>query len=122
MERVKCLLLVNLRVHCMQNSIILLLCLPGGLRGPSNLPIPPTGGGGALAPFGADGGGIFNDPEFICLYSAGIRGPPLSIIILIVRVVMSMNVCEDQADELSRPRLEVGDCVAWRSGCLRIIR
>jgi len=106
----------------MHNSSILLLCLPGGLRGPSNLPIPPTGGGGPLVPFGADGGGIFNDPEFMCLYSAGILGPPLSIIISIVRVVLSIKVCEDQADELSRPRLEVGDCVAWRCGWLRIIR
>jgi len=44
------------------------LCLPGGLRGPSNLPIPPEGVVGPPEPF-ALGGGIFREPVLICLYS-----------------------------------------------------
>ena len=52
------------------------LCLPGGLRGPSNLPMPPDGVVGPLEPLSALGGGIFREPVLICLYSGGILWPP----------------------------------------------
>ena len=53
-----------------------LLCLPGGLLGPSSRPIPPAGAGPPPFPFMVVGGGIFKEPVLICLYSAETRGPP----------------------------------------------
>jgi hypothetical protein len=53
-------------------NVVNSLCLPGGLRGPSNLPMPPDGVVGPPEPLSALGGGIFREPVLICLYSAGI--------------------------------------------------
>lgn len=38
--------------------------------------MPPTGGGGPPGPLSAVGGGIFREPELMCLYSVAILGVP----------------------------------------------
>ena len=70
--RGRCLVHVSMNFSLSQKYAMNLLCLPGGLRGPSNLPIPPDGVVGPLEPFNALGGGIFKEPVLICLYSDGI--------------------------------------------------
>lgn len=53
-----------------------MFCLPGGLLGPSNRPIPPAGG--PPVPLSTDGGGIFKEPALWCRYSDGILELPLN--------------------------------------------
>ena len=90
-ERVKYLDLVSSQICQIQTKSRLLLCRPGGLLGPSTLPIPPTGGGGPLIPLGADGGGIFSEPVLMCRYSEGILDPPLNMVYQLYGIVSSIE-------------------------------
>lgn len=93
-------------------------CLPGGLRGPSNLPIPPTGGAGPAVPLTADGGGIFKEPELMCRYSDGILEGPVNIAMQAVRLDIELSVCVEKSrvSAFANPASKWGICVAWRCG------
>lgn len=105
------------------NTIESLLCRPGGLLGPSNRPIPPTGGGGAplpLAlvvplPLSAVGGGILSEVELICRYSEGILKVPWLSIALDRREVriQSGDICDSPKLLRITTPPRSGGLIAW---------
>lgn len=82
------------------------LCLPGGLRAPSNLPMPPDGVVGPPEPLSALGGGIFKEPVLMCLYSVGILWLPWLNMVSDSRrgIILVVDVWKSEAGIATPPR------------------